>query len=96
MHKQKLKFDLTKNSLVFGDCKEWLEFIPNNLIDMIYIDPPWFSKGERVLIWGNGHEKRCYEDRWKDGIEHHIGWLRDRLLVTKKIMKKNRFSCDTL
>ena len=33
----KLKFNLKTNSIVCGDCEEWLKFIPNNSIDLIYI-----------------------------------------------------------
>ncbi len=73
--KHKLKIDLNKNNLLFGDCKEWLPFIPNNSIDLIYIDPPFFSSKDYGIIWGNGYETRSFTDRRKGGIHHYIGWM---------------------
>ena len=67
---QKLKFDLEKNSIVCGDCcneegEGWLNFIPDNSIDLIYIDPPFFSNKNYENCMGNGFEVRSFGDRWK-------------------------------
>lgn len=85
--KHKLKFDLEENSIVFGNNKEWLPYIPSNSIDLIYIDPPFFSKRQNGIIWGNGYENRSFENRRKGGILHYIGWMRERIIEAKRVLK---------
>ena len=85
--KHKLNFNLNENSLVFGDCKDWLPFIPDNSVDLIYIDPPFFSQKNYEIIWGNGFEKRSFTDRWRGGKEHYLLWMRERLIEAKRILK---------
>ena len=91
---QKLKFDLNKNTIVCGDCcnedgEGWLNFIPDNRIDCIYIDPPFYSNQTYETIWGNGYEKRSFDDRRKGDIEHYIKWMKPKILEGKRLLKKN-------
>ena len=37
-----------------GDRKEVLRKFPNDAVDMIYADPPFFSNGHYEVIWGDG------------------------------------------
>lgn len=85
---QKLKLDLSKNNVICGDCKDWLPYIPDNSIDLIYIDPPFFSNREYQIIWGNGFEYRSFDSRWKGGIKHYICWMRERLSMAHRILKE--------
>ena len=85
--KHKLKINLQENNLVFGDCKDWLPFVPTE-VDLIYIDPPFYSGKPYEFIWGNGYERRCFDDRRKGGIQHYINWMRDRLIIAHKKLKK--------
>ncbi|MDE0150948.1 MAG: DNA methyltransferase, partial [Bdellovibrionales bacterium] len=85
--KQKLKIDVTQNNLVFGDCKDWLHYIDDNSVDLIYIDPPFFSQKNYEIVWGNGYEVRSFEDRWKGEINHYTGWMRDRLIDAHRVLK---------
>ena len=82
-----LKIDTTQNNIICGDAKEWLPCIPDKSIDLIYIDPPFFSNKNYEVIWGNGHEIRSFGDRWKGGINHYIGWIRDKLLESHRVLK---------
>ena len=83
----KLKFNLKTNSIVCGDCEEWLKFIPNNSIDLIYIDPPFFSNKNYEIVWGNGFEVRSFGDRWSGGIRHYIEWMRPKIKEAKRVLK---------
>ena len=83
-----LKIDTTQNNIICGDSKEWLPCIPDKSIDLIYIDPPFFSNKNYEVIWGNGHEIRSFGDRWKGGINHYIGWMRDRLIESHRVLKE--------
>ena len=83
----KIKLDLSQNNLICGDAKDWLPFIPSNSIDLIYIDPPFFSNKNYEIIWGNGFELRSFGDRWKGGINHYIGWMRPKIIEAHRVLK---------
>ena len=76
----RLKLNMKQNNLICGDCKDWLPFIPDNSIDLICIDPPFFSNRYYAVVWGNGFELASFEDRWRGGFAHYIGWMRPKIL----------------
>jgi DNA modification methylase len=76
------------NELWCGDNIEVLKNIPDESVDLIYIDPPFFSNRNYELIWKNGAELKAYGDRWKGGIEHYLGWMVDRLKELRRILKE--------
>jgi adenine specific DNA methylase Mod len=60
---------------------------PTECVDLIYLDPPFFSNREYEVIWGDEAEVRSFEDRWEGGIQHYIGWMRDRTRALHRILK---------
>ena len=85
--KRKLNFNFKTNSIVCGDCEEWLKFIPSNSIDLIYIDPPFFSNKNYEIVWGNGFEVRSFGDRFAGGIRHYIEWMRPKIIEARRVLK---------
>ena len=85
--KRQLSISPLKNTIVWGDCKEWLPYVPSSCVDCIYIDPPFFTQKDYEVVWGNCYEKRSYTDRWKGGKEHYIAWMRERLIEAKRVLK---------
>ncbi len=75
------------NKLILGDCLEVLRKIDSESIDLIYIDPPFFSNRTYEVIWGDKGEVRSFEDRFSGGIEHYIGWLKERVQEMHRILK---------
>lgn len=82
-----MKIDLEKNTVVCGDNLEWLKKVPDNSIDLCYIDPPFFSNRNYEVIWGNGYEKRSFGDRFAGGISHYIEWMRPRVQLIHQKLK---------
>jgi len=82
-----LNKDKWLNELLCGDNIEVLKKIADESVDLIYIDPPFFSNRHYEVIWGNGAELRSFGDRWKGGIEHYIGWMVERLKELHRILK---------
>lgn len=76
------------NTIYCGDCKEVLAKFPDECVDLIYLDPPFFSNKHYEVIWGDGYEIRAFEDRWKGGINHYIGWMEERVLQCCRVLKK--------
>lgn len=75
------------NKLILGDCLEVLKTIDSESIDLIYIDPPFFSNRTYEVIWGDKGEVRSFEDRFSGGIEHYIAWLKERIQEMHRILK---------
>lgn len=75
------------NKLICGDNLEELAKLPKESIDLIYIDPPFFTHKEYEVIWGDEAEVRSYKDRWEGGIEHYISWLKPRVKAMYEVLK---------
>jgi len=76
------------NQLILGDCLEVLQKIETESVDLIYIDPPFFSNRTYEIVWGDKGEIRSFEDRWSGGIDHYIDWLKTRVLEMHRILKQ--------
>jgi len=71
-------FSLSRNVLYCGDCLNELDRIPNESVDLIYIDPPFYSQKYYEVIWGENAERFAFKDRWEGGIHTYINYLTDR------------------
>jgi len=81
------KISEIENKIICGDNLEVLQQIPDNSIDLIYIDPPFFSNRHYEEIWHDGAEVRSFEDRWKGGINQYLNWMESRLRQLHRILK---------
>jgi len=77
-----------ENVIYCGDNLIWLKKFPKNSIDLIYLDPPFFSNKYYEVIFHDGEEVRSFEDRWKGGINHYIEWMKERILEMYRLLKK--------
>lgn len=71
-------------------CNENLDRLaemPSESVDLIYLDPPFFSNKVYEVIWGDEAEVRSFEDRWEGGIRHYIGWMRERLIEMHRVLR---------
>lgn len=75
------------NSIYEGDNLEILSKFPNESIDLIYLDPPFFSNQQYEKIWGDKAEIMSFKDRWKGGVEHYISWMEPRLRECYRVLK---------
>ena len=82
------ELNFTVNKLILGDNLEILKNIPDETIDLIYLDPPFFSNRNYEVIWGDEGEIRSFQDRWAGGIDHYIGWLYERVEQMRRCLKK--------
>lgn len=75
------------NAVFFGDNLHVLRALPSNCIDLIYIDPPFFSGRNYNQIWGDDNEVRTFQDIWEDGLPSYLVWLNARLWEMKRVLK---------
>ena len=74
------------HTLYCGDNLEWLQDIPNNSVDLCYIDPPFYSKKTYEVIWGDGKERASFDDKFRGGVKHYITWMKPRIeLIHSKL-----------
>ena len=80
--------ELPANQLILGDNLEVLRTMPSETIDLIYIDPPFFSGRTYNVIWGDTNEVRTFYDIWEGGIDSYLIWLNARLWEMRRVLKK--------
>lgn len=64
-----------------------LAHMPSESVDLIYLDPPFFSNRVYEVIWGDEAEMRSFEDRWEGGMQHYLGWMRERVMEMHRVLK---------
>ena len=67
------------NAIYCGDCQRILRDFPEECVDLIYVDPPFFSNKQYEILWGNGYELRSFEDRWQGDILNYIAWMEPKI-----------------
>ncbi len=79
------------------DNLERLAQFPAESVDLIYLDPPFFTNRVYEVIWGDEAEVRSFEDRWEGGIQVYVNWMRERVMELHRVLKRTGsfyFHCD--
>jgi DNA modification methylase len=64
-----------------------MRMLPSECIDLIYIDPPFFSGRNYNIIFGDKNEVRSFTDIWEGGMPGYLIWLNARLYEMKRLLK---------
>ena len=64
------------NKIILGDCLYVLPNIPDEVVDLIYLDPPF----------GENNIDALYGLKWRDKA-HYIDWMQERLVECKRVLK---------
>lgn len=80
---------LEPNRLFWGDNLHVMRQLPSESIDLIYLDPPFFSGRQYNVIFGDQNELRSFSDIWEDGMPGYLVWLNARLYEMKRLLKKS-------
>ena len=76
------------NKLFCGDNIEITQTLPLESIDLIYIDPPFFTnRNYKGLV--EQREETGFVDKWKGGIDHYIRWLKKRVEAMYPLLKNS-------
>jgi len=75
------------NELILGDNLEIMKKMPTESIDLIYLDPPFFSNRNYEVIWGDKGEVRSFQDRWAGGVDNYLVWLKARVAEMWRLLK---------
>ena len=70
-----------------NDCLNILSKMNSNSVDMIYLDPPFYTQKIQTLTNSNGKEYN-FDDKWISRNQY-IDYLKKRLLLMKYILKES-------
>lgn len=75
------------DNIILSDCLEFLKNVPSASIDLIYLDPPFFTQKKHNLKSKQGKEY-SFIDCW-DSREEYLSFLKTRLIEMHRVLKKN-------
>jgi len=75
-------------SVFHGDCKDILQNIATESIDMIYLDPPFFTQRVHNQKTRKNDTEYSFIDCW-DSIGHYIAFMKERLEECHRVLKKS-------
>ena len=73
--------------LILGDCLVKLKEVKSNSVDLIYLDPPFFSQKIQSLKTRNNEKEYSFDDKWLD-IDSYKNYIQERLWECKRVLKK--------
>ena len=81
---------MQNNNVVCADCLETLKKMKTEKIDLIYLDPPFFTQNIQSLVSSKKNEKFSFCDKWKD-MDEYLKFMEVRLEECKSIPKNKNW-----
>lgn len=75
-----------KNSIICGDCLEKLMDVGTETIDLIYLDPPFFTQRTHTLSSRDNKNQYSFSDKWDDVLEYK-SYISERLIQCFRVLK---------
>ncbi len=80
---KQFQFERMCNYLICDDCLNVLRSLPDESIDLIYIDPPFCTQSRRNTT----KDSHRYEDYWSEGLKGYLEFLTPRLEEMRRVLK---------
>jgi site-specific DNA-methyltransferase (adenine-specific) len=75
------------NSIIQGDCLEKMKIIDEGSLDLIYLDPPFFTEKKHVLKNRDRTQEFSFDDIWGTNKEY-AKFLNERILLMHRLLKE--------
>ena len=85
------------SEVLHGDCLALVSGLTTESVDLVYVDPPFFTQKTHSLVTRDRATKFEFSDEWKSRQEY-IEFLRVRLKQFRRVLKATGslfFHCDT-
>lgn len=79
-----------------GDCVDVLKELPSGSVDLVYLDPPFFTQKSHALRTRDRKKQFSFDDVW-NSHQDYCRFLDDRLAETYRVLDRNGalfFHCD--
>jgi len=74
------------NKLLLGNCKEILKSIESNSVDLVYMDPPFFTQKEHSLLNRDNTMEYSFSDKWSN-LDEYLNFIKEVLIESRRILK---------
>ena len=74
------------DTLYTGDCLSWLETIEPGSIDLVYLDPPFYTQRVQKSKTRDNTQEYCFSDTWAS-IEEYKAFLKVRIEQCRKALR---------
>lgn len=78
--------DKLLNTIIHGDCLDKMKLIKKNSIDLIYLDPPFFTQTKHKLQNRERTKEFEFSDIWSDNSDY-TQFLEQRIYIMKELLK---------
>ncbi len=75
------------NSIILGDCLDEMRSIEEGSIDLIYLDPPFFTERKHTLKNRERTKEFSFDDTWGSD-KGYAQFLKERIELMKPLLKK--------
>lgn len=84
--------------ILLGDCLVRLKEINEESVDLIYLDPPFFTQKTLKQKTRDNEKEYSFDDKWENIDEYRL-YIQERLVECKRVLKKTGsifLHCDKL
>jgi len=74
------------DTLYIGDCLSWLKTIDPDSIDLVYLDPPFFTQKVQKSKTRDNTREYCFSDTWAN-IEEYKTFFRLRIEQCRRVLR---------
>lgn len=76
---------MQENSIIQGEALNVLKTINEKSVDLVYLDPPFFTQDKHSLI-SRTNVEYSFDDKWND-MDDYLYFMQERLFECKRILK---------
>ena len=81
------------NKVFLGDALEVLKKLPEEFVDLVFMDPPYFLQlpSKKLVRWNVKTEVSAVDDDWDkfESFEHYDNFIEELLTEVRRVMKPN-------
>jgi site-specific DNA-methyltransferase (adenine-specific) len=74
-------------TLILGDCTHQLKGLDSNSVDLIYLDPPFFTQKTHTLKTRDDLKSYSFDDTWSS-IDEYVHFIKISLIECKRVLKE--------
>lgn len=73
------------NSIILGNANDVLNKIESNSVNLVYLDPPFFSQKTHGLTTRDGLTEYCFDDKYSS-LDEYLSLIKESLSEIKRIL----------